>query len=116
MTTERELTDDEKFGYLFPYRTPATRVAVSRFVQDIPMEQSHPTRAVLKRVEEQLPLLNCPKLILWGAKDFCFHTGFFQQWKDIYPQAKSVLYPDAGHYVIEDKQAECIQQIEHFLQ
>ena len=42
-----KLTDAEKRAYLQPYDSWANRVAVSAFVQDIPMDSSHPTWSTL---------------------------------------------------------------------
>ncbi len=99
----RKLTPAEKRGFLFPYDTWAHRVAVHRFVTDIPMEPDHPTRPVLAETERLLPLLaDRPKLIVWGGRDFCFNDHFLARWQEIYPEAKVTRYADAGHYVLED--------------
>ena len=51
----RGLTGDERQGYLFPYDTWAHRVAVHRFIRDIPMEKTHPSRATLEKIAAALP-------------------------------------------------------------
>jgi pimeloyl-ACP methyl ester carboxylesterase len=99
----RPLTAQERAGYLFPYRSWADRVAVARFVKDIPLEASHPSRAALDEVERGLGrLAPVPKLILWGGRDFCFDDTFLNRWRGIYPDARVERLPDAGHYVLED--------------
>ena len=115
MTTVKPLPKNVKQAYLYPYQDYANRVAVSRFVQDIPMEVNHPSRTLLESIESKLPAVSCPKLILWGGKDFCFNTEFFDRWKKIYPEAKSHLFKDAGHYILEDKPEESLQKIQEFL-
>jgi haloalkane dehalogenase len=110
MSTVRRLSPDVKRGYLFPYGSWADRVAVHRFVQDIPMKPSHPTRVVLDGIEAKLPLFSShKKTILWGGRDFCFNDHFLEKWKTIFPDADVHRYADAGHYVLEDA-AEDIQQ------
>ena len=50
----RRLTAEEKRGYLLPYDSWAHRVAVSAFVQDIPMQPAHPSWPTLAQVERGL--------------------------------------------------------------
>lgn len=112
----RTLTRDEKRAYLFPYDSWANRVAVHRFVTDIPMEKNHPTRATLKEIEDNLALLaDRPKLILWGGRDFCFSDHFLGQWQRIYPRAAVHRFPNAGHYVLEDTGTEARERAAQFL-
>ncbi len=102
MTTQKPLPRLIKAGYLLPYHSWDTRVAVARFVQDIPMEKDHKTFKTLSEIERILPTLTHPKLILWGGKDFCFNHHFFEKWLEIYPDASAHWYAKAGHYVLED--------------
>jgi pimeloyl-ACP methyl ester carboxylesterase len=112
----RALKRDEKRGYLFPYDSWANRIAVHRFVQDIPVEPAHPTRATLAQVEAALPTLaDRKKLIVWGGGDFCFNDQFLARWRGIYPDAETVRIADAGHYVLEDADAEALPLIGRFL-
>lgn len=115
MASSNGLSPVEKRGFLYPYNNFKNRIATSKFVQDIPMSKDHPTYSYLKDIEDNLNKLTCPKLILWGEKDFCFHTYYRDRWLKYYPEAKLVSFPDANHYVIEDKQDECIREIERFL-
>src|SRR5262249_29815680 len=62
----RALTPDEKRGYLFPYDSWANRVAVSAFVQDIPMDAAHPSWPTLIATERGLAQFReRPALIVW---------------------------------------------------
>ena len=115
MAVEKPLKKNVKRGYLYPYGNYKDRIATARFVKDIPMEDSHPTWNTLKSIENNLNSINCPKLILWGAKDFCFTTHFFQRWKEIYPEAQTHLYPDGGHYILEDEKDDVIKKMSRFL-
>lgn len=102
MTTEKTLPKAIKEGYLLPYDSWDNRVAVARFVQDIPMEKDHKTFKTLSEIERILPELKHPKLILWGGKDFCFNHHFFEKWIEIYPDAPAHWFAKAGHYILED--------------
>ena len=117
MSTVRPLAADVKRGFLFPYDSWANRVAVHRFVQDIPMKLSHPTRIVLDEIEAKLPLLaDREKLMLWGGRDFCFNDHFLSRWREIFPQASVQRYAAAGHYVLDDAGQDARERISGFLQ
>lgn len=115
MAVEKPLAKEIKEGYLLPYDNYANRIATARFVKDIPMKESHPTWQVLKDIEDNLDKVNCPKLLLWGEKDFCFNMHFYKRWKEIYPTAKSKTYPKAGHYILEDAKNDVNSEISTFL-
>ena len=115
MTTEKKLSPQVKKGYLLPYSSPKKRIAISEFVQDIPLEEGHRSYETLKAIEEKLPLLKQRKLILWGGKDFCFHDEFFVRWQEIYPEAEYEYFKNAGHYVLEDAREEIIPRVQKFL-
>lgn len=115
MTTTKPLPKKIKQGYLLPYDSWDNRVAVARFVQDIPMEESHPTFKTLSDIEQKLKTLAHPKLILWGGKDFCFDKNFFERWISMYPEADAYWYAKAGHYVLEDALEEVSGKIWDFI-
>jgi pimeloyl-ACP methyl ester carboxylesterase len=115
MATKKGLKEEEKQAYLMPYNSPAKRVAISEFVQDIPMKESHPSWDTLATIESKLPELKFEKLILWGGKDFCFNDRFFDKWRTIYPNAKYEYFKNAGHYVLEDAREEVISRIKNFI-
>lgn len=114
MAAERSLSKEVKSGYLYPYNSYKNRIGVARFVQDIPMEKSHPSYSSLATVERNLSRMRCPKLVIWGDKDFCFHTGFRKRWEAIFPDAKVLALPTAGHLVLEDEPNKCINAMESF--
>lgn len=115
MATTKGLSPLVKKGFIFPYHDFESRIATAKFVQDIPMDELHPTYQTLKSIEEKLPTIKAPVLLLWGEKDFCFTMNFQKRWKDIFPLAHAVSYPEAGHYLIEDEKAAVITEIENFL-
>ncbi len=112
----RALSADEKRGYLLPYGSWADRVAVSAFVQDIPMQPVHPTWAALGEVAAGLPQFRArPVLAVWGGRDFCFNDGFLARWREIWPHADIRRLADAGHYVLDDAREEAVPLIASFL-
>ncbi len=115
--SRRALSNDESRAYLFPYDNWAHRVAVSAFVQDIPMNDAHPTWKTLKAVEQGIAQFqNRDVLIVWGGRDFCFNDHFYAEWEERLPKAQKLYLDDAGHYVLDDARGDAVPRIcEHLL-
>ncbi len=112
----RSLSADEKRGYLLPYDSWANRVAVSGFVQDIPMSPRHPTWATLAAVAAGIEQFgDRPALIVWGGRDFCFDGSFLAEWKRRLPAAAVHRLADAGHYVLDDAREDVVPRVATFL-
>ena len=112
----RRLTAEEKRGYLLPYDSWANRVAVSAFVQDIPLHTEHPTWATLQTVEQGLAQFrDRPALVIWGGRDFCFNDEFLARWRQVLAGAETHRLSDAGHYVLDDARDEVLPRITAFL-
>lgn len=116
MAVAKPLSNEIKKGFLLPYNNYKNRIATARFVKDIPMNAGHPTWRTLKSIENKLPEVKGEKLLLWGEKDFCFTPHFFERWTQIYPEAKQVMLPSAGHYLLEDEPQITQKTISDFLQ
>jgi len=103
MATEKGLAKDVWQGYLAPYGSWRDRVALLRFVQDIPLGPGHPSWDTLLATEAGLSRLQGrPALILWGERDWCFTPAFREEWQRRFPNAEVHTFADAGHYVVED--------------
>jgi pimeloyl-ACP methyl ester carboxylesterase len=103
-------------GFLLPYNNWKNRIATARFVQDIPMNVSHPTWPDLVQLERGLPrLASKPMLLLWGEKDWCFTTKMRDQFLDIFPHAHSVGLRSAHHLLFEDEPEACLEAVREFL-
>lgn len=106
-----------KRGLVAPYNSWANRIAVSNFVQDIPLRPSHPSYAKLTAIEEGLgQFRDHPMLLVWGAKDWCFTLNFHDEFRRRFPNAESHVIADAGHYVFEDAPDEVTSSIRGFLE
>jgi haloalkane dehalogenase len=113
----RGLAPDVRAGLLAPYDSWANRIGVHRFVQDIPLEATHPSYALVKEVETGLQQFQeVPMLICWGARDFVFDDDFLRGWQERFPQAEVHRFGDAGHYVLEDKAEEIVLMVRAFLE
>ncbi len=103
--------------YLAPYDSWAHRVAVSRFVQTIPLKLTDPGYDIVSETEQQLPLLrDRPMLICWGMRDFVFDGDFLAEWERRFPGAEVHRYEDAGHYALEDAGEEIGLRATEFLE
>lgn len=110
------MTADVRAGYLAPYDSWAHRVAVHRFVEDIPLRPSHPSYPELVRIEEELAQFrDSPMLLVWGMRDWCFTSEFLREWQARFPQAETLELPDAGHYLFEDAPERILPRVRSFL-
>lgn len=117
MAVQQPLSAAIKNGFLAPYDSWHHRKAVLRFVQDIPMGPRHPSWPTLVAIEQGLgQFRHTPVLLAWGGKDFCFNRAFLTKWREIYPQAESRCFKQAGHYVFEDAHLEIEPLIRAFLE
>jgi haloalkane dehalogenase len=102
--------------YLEPYHCWANRIAVQRFVEDIPLRPSDRAYSLVARTAESLALFrDRPMLICWGENDFVFDRHFLAEWVRRFPQAETHSFPDAGHYVLEDAGDLIIPLVQDFL-
>ena len=103
-------------GFLMPYNSWANRIAVLRFVQDIPLHENHPSWQDLLFIEKGLKSLeNKPMLICWGGRDFCFTNHFYEEWQQRFPGAESHYFSHAGHYLLEDAYGEIFPLVRQFI-
>jgi len=103
-------------GYLAPYDSWAHRVAILRFVQEIPLEVAHPNRTLLHDLEQRLDgLTELPHLVIWGLKDPVFHRGYLQAWQRRFPGAEVHAIEDAAHWVVEEAGDRILPLVENFL-
>ncbi len=90
-------------GFMLPYDSYDNRVAVMRFIQDIPMSVNDISYEVLLEIEHGLWMFReLPVCLIWGMKDWCFNVQFLRKWRMYYPQADVYPLDEAGHYLLED--------------
>lgn len=102
--TKRPLPADVRAAYLAPYDSWAHRIAVLRFVQDIPLKPGDRAYRTVSGVEARLGSLSeVPMWIGWGMRDFVFDHHFLGEWVRRFPGAEVHRFATAGHYVLEDE-------------
>jgi cis-3-alkyl-4-acyloxetan-2-one decarboxylase len=111
------MTPAVRRGYLAPYDSWAHRVAVLRFVQDIPLNASHPAYDTLIEVEDGLTQFRkSPVQLIWGLQDWCFTAEFLKEFQRRFPQAQTATFEEAGHYIFEDAREHLPAVIRGFLE
>ena len=107
---------DVRQGYLAPYDSWAHRIAVHRFVQDIPLRAGDRSYDLVTFTQDRLSLFDeTPMLIGWGLRDFVFDRHFLDEWERRFPKAEVHRFPDAGHYILEDEYERLIPLVRSFL-
>lgn len=110
------LSDVAREGLAYPYRTPADRRAIRRFVEDIPTSTSHPSWQELAAASQAVArFVAKPVSIVWGERDWCFTPRFRAQWQSRLPQAKVVPIAHAGHLVTEEAPREVAAELRALL-
>ncbi len=111
------MTREVRRAYLAPYDNWVNRVAILRFVRDIPEHPGVPSHSVLASIEAMLPeFVDRPMMIFWGAKDFCFTDRVLAGWIRRFPGARFHRFEDAGHYVVEDAHERITPLLRDFLE
>jgi haloalkane dehalogenase len=111
------LSPAARAGMLRPYDTWRNRIAILRFVQDIPLNSRHPTWDLVATIQKNLHLLaDRPVLICWGTQDFCFNEPFLEVWQRYFPRAQVHRFADAGHYLLEDAADRVVPLVQAFLE
>jgi haloalkane dehalogenase len=115
--TRNPLSAEVRQSYLQPYDSWANRIAVLRFVQDIPLRPGDTSFDLVTQTQDKLhKLRDKPMLICWGDRDWVFDQHFLAEWQTRFPQADVHRFADAGHYVLEDAADEVIPLVLRFLQ
>ena len=116
MASQKGLDKDTKKALIAPYDSPANRLAILKFVQDIPLSSSDFSYSVVSNTEKNLfRLKNKPMLICWGMKDFVFDKDFLVQWRLRFPDAQVKTFSQAGHYILEDIPETVLRHVNHLL-
>ncbi|QGJ68461.1 AMP-dependent synthetase/ligase in alkane synthesis cluster [Planctomycetales bacterium 10988] len=110
------MTPTVQAGLLAPYDNWENRVAIQRFVEDIPLNVNHPSYCRLQQVEAGLAKLqHLPCQLIWGMQDWCFSPHFLKRFKtEFFPDAEVHRFEQAGHYIVEDAHEEIVPLMESF--
>jgi haloalkane dehalogenase len=114
---ENPLSAELRGLYQRPYNSWKNRIATLRFIQDIPLQPGDRNYNLICAVADKINQFNnLPMLICWGELDFVFDRHFLAEWQARFPQAELHRFPQAGHYILEDRQDEVVPLINEFLE
>lgn len=110
------MTAGARRGLVAPYDSWANRIAVHRFIQDIPLSPRDRSYQTLESIETRLTTLaDRPWMFVWGMRDWCFTPSFLERFLEFIPHAEAHRIADAGHYVVEDAHERIVPLLETFL-
>lgn len=113
----RRMPADVRRAYVAPYDSWAHRIATIRFMQDIPLGPGDRAWPLLNAAGRALPsFADRPAFLGWGLKDFVFDHLFLERFQANLPQAQTMAFADAGHYVLEDKHEVLVPAVRAFLE
>ena len=72
-------------------------------------------KANYRAIEDMLPNITSPTLVLWGANDPFFAGSVGERVHRTVPQARLKVYEDTGHFVPEERPSLVAQDIMDFL-
>ena len=102
-------SEEIKLGYMFPYLKPEDRIAIVRFINDIPCKPDDPSYESVIEVEHGLWLLREHKMcIIWAVKDWLYPEKYLHKWMNYCPDAKVHRVRNAGRFIAEDAPEELI--------
>ena len=117
LAVARPLAEPARRGLQLPYRSAEDRVAIARFVQDIPLSPRHPSWRELAAIEASLPRFRgLPACIVWGERDFVFTRRIREEWQRRFPDAEVHRLEGAGHWLLEDAPLEVERVLRAFLE
>lgn len=113
----RGLSPEAERGFLAPYLRSEDRLALSRFVEDIPLSPRHPSYELLAETNERLTtsLAGKPMTLVWGLRDFVFNRKVFLDWRGRFPAARALVLREAGHFLLEDEPVRVADHVRGFL-
>ena len=114
--SRKNLTPAVRSALLAPYHSWSSRLAIYRFVQDIPLSPRHPSYETLLKIEESLPMFReRPVCLIWGMLDWCFSPEYIKRFLQFFPEADVYRLEKAHHLLLEDAPDEVAAALETFL-
>ena len=83
-----------------PYKNAHARQGVAGFVAEVPFNEQHHNHSVLDGIAEQLPQLNIPVRLIWGAKDPVFNDDFADDLLHRFRNVALHRIAQAGHLAV----------------
>jgi cis-3-alkyl-4-acyloxetan-2-one decarboxylase len=101
-------------AYRAPFPDYWSRVGMLAFQREIPLTERDRSAQLMGSIHERLWELDVPVLLVWGLRDPVFQPVFLDQWRELFPAARTVELEDAGHFLIEDRPEAVTEAIASF--
>jgi len=96
----RSLSRLQRRALAAPYHGAGRRDGVAGFVADVPFDDAHPSAADLASVAEQLPNLDVPVRLVWGARDPVFNDDFAEDLRARFRDVELHRIAGCGHLTV----------------
>jgi len=108
-TKDKSAVSWERFSqHLTPVSIDLTRRIFQRSLADL--------RANYRAIENMLPTIMSPTLVLWGANDPIFAAAVGERVHRTIPGSRLKIYEDTGHFVPEERPSRVAQDILDFFE
>jgi cis-3-alkyl-4-acyloxetan-2-one decarboxylase len=99
---KREVDPVMMEAYRAPFPDYWSRAGTLAFQREIPLTERDRSAPVMASIQERLPSLDVPVLLVWGMRDPVFQPVFLDQWRELFPKARIVELERASHFLVED--------------
>jgi len=114
---KQAMTKEVMRAYRAPFPTYRSRESILAFPRHIPLAESDPAYDRMARTDGGMRSMEQPVLFIWGDKDPVFPPRVIRKFKERFPNvAGEVHFPDASHFLQEDKPAEIADAIGDFVE
>lgn len=105
------LTGRVKRHYTEPLANPDDRKGTWTFAR----EMTGSSAWLADLWDRRAAIAGTPALLCWGMRDRAYGIDVLRTWQGLYPDAHTVEFADAGHYVAEEKGPQLAAEIRRFL-
>jgi cis-3-alkyl-4-acyloxetan-2-one decarboxylase len=90
-------------AYRAPFPDYWSRAGMLAFQRDIPLTERDRSAPLMGSIHERLASIDVPVLLVWGLRDRVFQPVFLEQWREVFPTARTVELENAAHFLVEDR-------------
>ena len=102
--------------YDLPLRSPESKNAQLRFIEDIPTVPEDESARSMLEIESSLWMLRAkPSAIIWARQDWLYTSKCYKKWVKYFPEAEHYDLVHAGRYLSEDAPTELSSILTEFL-